>query len=138
MSLTTPYFWVSEEEEKLMRMNRSRRKQDRIRAVLPVRVRGTDVSGYAFETLAHTLDLNSTGARLGAVGCRVSQHDTLVVLFRQRRVEFTVMWTRFLNGREYQVGLQAVAKESDPWGLDAARDIYTEASADTEELAGAA
>ncbi len=43
----------------------NRRRQDRIQAVLPVRVRGTDSSGKSFEILAHTLDLTSNGARLG-------------------------------------------------------------------------
>ena len=41
----------------------SNRKLDRIRAVLPVRVRGKDTSGAVFETLAHTLDLTPAGAR---------------------------------------------------------------------------
>jgi hypothetical protein len=99
----------------------SRRKQDRTRAVLPVRVRGKDASGTLFEELAHTLDLTTTGARLGAIHREIKALDTLVVLFRQRRVEFTVMWTKLLDEHgEYQVGLQLMAQESDPWGLTAA------------------
>ena len=97
----------------------SRRKQDRTRAVLPVRVRGKDASGTLFEELAHTLDLTTTGARLGAIRREIKALDTLVVLFRQRRVEFTVMWTKLLDKHEYQVGLQLMAQESDPWGLAA-------------------
>ncbi len=99
----------------------SRRKQDRTRAVLPVRVRGKDASGVLFEELAHTLDLTPTGARLGAIRREIKALDTLVVLFRQRRVEFTVMWTKLLDKHgEYQVGLQMMTQESDPWGLTAA------------------
>lgn len=76
-----------------------------------------------FEALAHTLDLTPTGARLGAIRHELKALDTLVVLFRKRRIEFTVMWTKLLGGQknagntEYQVGLQMVAQESDPWGL---------------------
>jgi hypothetical protein len=75
-----------------------------------------------FEALAHTLDLTPTGARLGAIRHELKALDTLVVLFRKRRIEFAVMWTKLLGGqdagnREYQVGLQMVAQESDPWGL---------------------
>jgi hypothetical protein len=95
----------------------SRRRQDRTRGVLPVRVRGKDASGALFEELAHTLDLTPTGARLGAIRRELKAFDTLVVLFRQRRVEFTVMWTKLLDQREYQVGLQMISQESDPWGL---------------------
>jgi len=45
----------------------NRRRQARMQAVLPVRVRGTDDSGVLFEGLAHTLDLTPTGAKLGAI-----------------------------------------------------------------------
>jgi len=83
-----------------------------------VRVRGRDASGALFEELAHTLDLTATGARLGAIRHELKTLDTLVVLFRQRRVEFSVVWTRLLDeGGEHQVGLEMVAQESDPWGL---------------------
>ena len=94
--------------------------------MLPVRVRGKNSCGALFEGLAHTLDLTPTGARLGAIRHELNALDTLVVLFRQRRIEFTVMWTRLLGEHkddahyEYQVGLQVVAQEMDPWGLGSA------------------
>jgi hypothetical protein len=104
---------------------KTRRGQDRIRAVLPVRVRGKDASGALFEALAHTLDITPSGARLGAIRHQLKALDTLVVLFRKRRIEFTVMWTKLLGEAkpgvhgEYQVGLQMMAQEhgNDPWGL---------------------
>ena len=106
----------------------TRRRQVRTRAVLPVRVRGKDACGELFEGLAHTLDLTPTGARLGAIRRELNARDTVTVLFRQRRVEFSVMWTRLLGEDklgghkdtrgEYQVGLQMVAQEADPWGLE--------------------
>jgi hypothetical protein len=96
----------------------SRRSQDRTRAVLPVRVRGKNAAGALFEALAHTLDLTPTGARLGAIHQELTALDTLVVLFRKRRIEFRVIWTKLLDQQgEYQVGLQMIAQESDPWGL---------------------
>ena len=124
----------------------SRRCQNRIPGVLPVRVRGKDAAGALFEALVHTLDLTSTGARLGAIHHKLNALDTLVVLFRKRRIEFTVMWTRLLDGPnqdahgEYQVGLQIVAQEhglglgqgNDPWGLGVAPSVtqpFTRASA---------
>jgi len=99
-------------------MKTNRRRQDRMQAVLPVRVRGKDASGVLFEGLAHTLDLTPTGARLGAIRHKLRALDTLVVLYRQRRIEFSVVWTKLLDGNcEYQVGLHAIAQERDPWGL---------------------
>jgi len=105
-----------------------------------VRVRGKDTSGALFEELAHTLDLTPTGVRLGAIRHKLNALDTLVVLFRQRRVEFSVVWTRLLDGRgEYQVGLEMVAQEhgNDPWGLGVAR-CETQAVSTASAVSGAA
>ena len=99
------------------------RKQDRVKAVLPVRVRGTDADGSSFEELAHTLDLTTTGARLGAIHRKLNVRDTLVILFRQRRLEFTIMWTRLLDDGEYQVGLLMLSKDSDPWNLNIGQSL---------------
>lgn len=96
----------------------NRRRQHRIMAVLPVKVRGIDAAGEAFDALAHTLDLTPTGARLGAIHHELKALDTLTIFYKQRRMEFTVMWTKLLDGRgEYQVGLQTLAQEKEPWGI---------------------
>jgi hypothetical protein len=94
----------------------NRRQQDRMRAVLPVRVRGTDTAGASFEGLAHTLDLTPFGARLGAIRNEVKALDTLIIFYRQRRMEFSVVWTKLLDGSsEYQVGLQALSHSKEAW-----------------------
>jgi hypothetical protein len=96
-----------------------RRRQDRMQAVLPVRVRGTDASGATFEALAHTLDVTPTGARLGAIHHSLKVLDTLTILYRQRRMEFTVVWTKLLDGtQEYQIGLHSFSQEKDLWGMN--------------------
>jgi hypothetical protein len=95
----------------------NRRRQARMQAVLPIRVRGTDAAGVTFEALAHTLDLTPTGARLGSIRHQLKALDTLTIFYHQRRMEFTVIWTKLLDGKsEYQVGLQAFAQEKEPWG----------------------
>src|ERR1700686_2427101 len=100
------------------RITTNRPRQNRMQAVLPVRVRGTDVSGASFEGLAHTLDLTPAGVRLGAIRHQLKVLDTLTILYHQRRMEFTVVWTRRLDGKsEYQVGLQAFSQEKEPWGM---------------------
>ena len=97
----------------------NRRRQDRIQAVLPVRVRGTDSAGQSFEILAHTLDLTANGARLGSIRHQLKVLDTLTIFYRQRKMEFTVVWTKLLDGRsEYQVGLQAFSQEKEAWGMN--------------------
>ena len=100
-------------------VKKDRRRQGRIQAVLPLRVRGTDAFGSVFEALAHTLDFTPTGARLGAIRHQLKALDTLTVFYRQRRMEFTVVWTRPLSGTsEYQVGLQAFSQEKETWAMN--------------------
>lgn len=72
----------------------------------------------SFESLAHTLDLTPTGVRLGAIHHELKELDTLTIFYRQRRMEFRVVWTKLLDGKgEYQVGLQAFSQEKEPWGM---------------------
>ena len=81
-------------------------------------VRGTDSSGNAFEELAHTLDVTPTGVRLGGIRRELSASDEVTVLFRQRKMQFRVVWTKKLKGTsEFQVGLQALTQEKDAWAL---------------------
>jgi len=97
----------------------NRRRQDRKRAVLPVKVWGKDISGNSFQETAHTLDITPTGARLGAIHHELKALENLTVQYRQRKTEFRVVWTKLLEGTgEYQVGLQALAQESQAWGLN--------------------
>ncbi|MGC2364544.1 MAG: hypothetical protein WA555_05960 [Candidatus Sulfotelmatobacter sp.] len=87
--------------------------------MLPVRVRGTDSSGKLFEVVAHTLDLTAAGARLGSIRHELKALETLTVFYHQRRMEFTVVWTKLLDGKgEYQVGLQAFSQEKEAWGMN--------------------
>lgn len=87
-------------------------------AVLPVKVRGIDASGAPFDSMAHTLDLAPTGARLGSIRCQLKALDRLTIFYRQRRMEFVVVWTKLLDGKsEYQVGLQAFSQEQEAWGM---------------------
>lgn len=96
----------------------NRRRQDRLPAVLPVRVRGKDSSGAAFDELAHTLDFTPGGVKLGAIHHELKALDRLTICYRQRRMEFTVVWTKRLEGtKEYQIGVRAVSQESEQHSL---------------------
>jgi hypothetical protein len=96
------------------------RRGSRQKAVLPVKIKGKDHTGVAFEELVHTLDVNPTGVRLGAVRHELNALDELTVFFRQRKLQFRVIWTKKMKGTsEFQVGLQALAQDSEAWGLSA-------------------
>jgi len=98
--------------------NDNQRNASRTKAVLPVRVRGKDSSGAPFEELAHTLDATPGGLRLGAVRRELNVMDEVTVFYRQRRVQYRVVWTKRLEGTsEFQVGLQALTQDGDAFGL---------------------
>jgi hypothetical protein len=95
------------------------RRQDRRKAVFPVKVRGKDVAGQSFEDMAHTLDVTPTGVRLGSIRRELHVLDPVTVWYRKRKMEFRVVWIKKLQGSsEYQIGLQALAQEKEVWGLN--------------------
>jgi hypothetical protein len=76
---------------------------------LPVTISGIDAAGSPFHEIAHTLDITSNGARLGAIHRRLREQDLVILQHRHRNVEFRVVWIKSLEDRgEYQVGLQMV------------------------------
>ena len=96
----------------------STRRAKRIKAVLPVRIKGQDRSGTAFEELAHTLDVTPTGVRLGSVRRELNAQEEVTIFFRQRKMQFRVVWTKKMKGTsDFQVGLQALTQEREAWGL---------------------
>lgn len=99
-------------------MDANARRGIRTKAVLPVRILGKDSTGKAFQELAHTLDVNASGIRLGSVHREFSPQQEVTILFRQRRMQFRVVWTRKMQGTaEFQVGLQALTQDREVWGL---------------------
>jgi hypothetical protein len=99
--------------------NQDQRRGSRTKAVLPVRVKGKNSAGRAFEDLVHTLDVTPDGVRLGSVRQQLSALDEVTVFYRQRKIQFRVVWTKKLEGTsEFQVGLQAVTRDCEAWGLN--------------------
>ena len=94
------------------------RRGNRMKAVLPVRIKGKDSAGKAFDELVHTLDVTASGARLGSVRHELKVGDDITIFYRQRRVQFRVVWTKKMKGTsEFQVGLQATTQDKEAWGL---------------------
>jgi hypothetical protein len=115
----------------------NQRRGVRTKAVLPVRVKGKDTAGKAFDELVHTLDVTRDGVRLGSVRHQLNVLDEVIVFYRQRRIQFRVVWTKKLAGTsEFQVGLQALTQEGEAWGLNFA-DYKTQAASQSEVARGA-
>jgi hypothetical protein len=96
-----------------------KRREKRLKVVLPVRVNWRDKANNAVNELAHTLDITPSGARLGAIRQELKVGDKVTVQYRQRKLQFRVVWVMPLSGTsEYQVGLESAGIES--WGLELA------------------
>jgi len=94
------------------------RRGNRTKAVLPVRIKGKDSSGKSFEAMAHTLDVNTGGVRLGSIRQELTVQDEITVFYRQRKMQFRVVWIKQMRGSsEFQVGLKALAQDKEGWGL---------------------
>ena len=93
------------------------RQGNRQKAVLAVRIKGNDSAGTAFEELVHTLDVTPAGVRLGSVRRQLTLHDEITVFYRNRKLQFRVMWIKKLKGTsEFQVGLKSLMQEGEAWG----------------------
>jgi hypothetical protein len=96
----------------------NKRRGNRTKAVLPVRIKGKDSTGKSFDELVHTLDVTPSGIRLGSVRRELTLQEELSVFYRQRKMQFRVVWTKLLKGTsEYQVGLQAITQDKEAWGI---------------------
>lgn len=96
----------------------NKRRGNRTKAVLPVRIKGKDAAGQAFDEMVHTLDVTTTGVRLGSVRRELNPQDEVTIFYRQRKMQFRVVWTKKMKGTsEFQVGLQALTQEKEVWGL---------------------
>ena len=96
----------------------NQRRLARLKAVLPVRVSGNGESGEGYCDLVHTLDVSTSGVRLGAVRRHMEVGSQIVLQYRQHKAEFRVIWIRPLGSSgEQQVGLETDAQR-DLWGLD--------------------
>lgn len=97
------------------------RRSNRVKAVLPVRISGTDVAGKPYSDVVHTLDVTELGARLGAIHNQLKIGSQLILQYRQHKAEFRVVWTKMRScHKEHQVGLEAVTGR-DLWGLGETR-----------------
>ncbi|HLV85448.1 MAG TPA: PilZ domain-containing protein [Candidatus Sulfotelmatobacter sp.] len=101
--------------------DKGQRRGSRTKAVFPVRIKGKNSSGEAFEELAHTLDVTANGVRLGAIRQELSKDEEITLFYRQRKMQYRVVWTKKLKGTsEFQVGLTAVSQDREAWGLNPA------------------
>ena len=90
-----------------------RRKAKRTKMVLPVKVSASGASH-----LAHTCDLTYLGARLGGLHTELKKDEIITLQRGSKKANFRVIWVQHLGANEVHVGLQAVTKQANFWGVD--------------------
>jgi hypothetical protein len=83
------------------------RVQQRLKAVLPVRILGKTSEGQVFDELTYTLDISRSGVRL-VLPKMVAKDEIVTIGYKQRKSTFQVKWvTPQTNGTGTVAGLAA-------------------------------
>lgn len=88
------------------------------RTKMVVGVKVPQPQSQAPDLLVHTLDISSSGARIGAVREWIQPGSVLVIQRRHNRAQCRVMWSRQIAPREIQMGIEFLGRDTQIWGLE--------------------
>ena len=97
-----------------------RRYRTREKMVLAVRVVGTTSDGIDFDELTHTIDISTTGARLGGLfDVKLQKGEVIEIRRHQRRAKFRVIWIGGPGTPRFgHVGVKGIDMLPNFWGLE--------------------
>jgi len=93
-----------------------KRTVKRTKMVLGLRIRKPQPQ--APDLLVHTLDINTSGAKIGALRECIEPNSLLVVHRGHTRVRCRVVWSRQVGPREVQIGIEFPRQDARFWGID--------------------
>jgi hypothetical protein len=95
------------------------RREKRVPASIPIRVRGVDSEGNPFTQSAQAVDVSRHGARLDGIGYVTRPGETIEVKRRWQSARYRVLWVGYPGTPEAgQVGVYALQPQKNPWGID--------------------
>jgi hypothetical protein len=74
------------------------------------------------DLLVHTLDISSSGAKIGALREWMEPGSEIIVQRRHTRARCLVMWSLKVAPGEIQIGIKFLGRDSHFWGLDLDED----------------
>ena len=80
------------------------------------------LQSQAPDLLVHTLDISSSGAKIGAVRQWIQPGSILAIQRNLNRSQCRVMWSRQIGPREIQIGIEFLGRDTQIWGLDLDED----------------
>ncbi|MGH9523655.1 MAG: GAF domain-containing protein [Terriglobales bacterium] len=84
--------------------------------VAPIRVWGNDSTGKVFNVLAHTLDVSSSGARIGGIRVSLGVGDAVTIQYKQQKALYKVAWVgRPGDKTQDQLGVALLEPERQIW-----------------------
>jgi hypothetical protein len=72
----------------------------------------------ASDLLVHTLDISTSGAKIGALREWIEPGSMLTLQRRHTRAQCRVMWSRQVAPGEIQIGIQFLGRDAQFWGLE--------------------
>jgi hypothetical protein len=73
---------------------------------------------HSSQLLVHTLDISSTGAKIGAVREYIHSGSVLLIQRRHNRTYCRVIWSRRVGPGEIQMGVEFLKHNARFWQLD--------------------
>jgi hypothetical protein len=93
-----------------------KRREPRVQLDVPVKVCGMDTLGHPFVQTAYAVSISRTGVRLTGVGPLVRLGEVVVVIYKQRKARFRVVWIGEVGQPEAgQAGLEATEPNALIW-----------------------
>lgn len=93
-----------------------RRRQPRLKGILPVRIWGVDLHGKPFAEHVCTADISGTGASLAGVSAQLSVGDIVGLQYRNRQAQFRVAWiTAASKGKAPRIGIECLQPDKNLW-----------------------
>ena len=102
-----------------------RRTNNRVKAVLPVRMYGNDAAGKPFSLMLYTLDISPTGARVGGFRGSLNVGDTVGIQYRNYNVRHRICWIK-PSAKDTLLGIESLQPDKEIWGVKPAafKDDY--------------
>lgn len=103
------------------------RKEQRLQAVLPVKITGIDIDGEPFQGLGHTLDVSHNGARLANVNVPLREGCVVRIQRGMKAANFRVVWMGEKGTRDAgRIGVECLEAVKNFWGLDRQEPVSKE------------
>lgn len=98
--------------------NKSLEKRVLRRTKMVVGLRISQPEENASQLLVHTLDISSTGAKIGAVREYIQPGSVLLLQHGRNRAQCRVIWSRRVGPTEIQMGVEFLKHSARFWELD--------------------